>query len=77
MAELTLFPCDQLPADCECLAHNGFLTRKGYERVDGAASSHYLDKVGSVSAVDPIRFNLEFDDVLLDEQFLRHSGGSF
>ncbi len=63
-------------SDCSCLAHNGFLTRRGYKfirnfGVDKAEEFGYLDKVCSVSALEMEREPV-FDDQLLDNQFLRN-----
>ncbi len=65
--------CDSDPGDCDCLAHNGFLTRKGYERVDRAAQSWYLDKVVSVSALPPESYFA--GDEFIDEQYRRYLNG--
>jgi len=69
---------------CNCLSHSGFLTRAGYARVAqrdreslelaGTVAMRYLDKVGSVSAIDQLDFI--FDDGVLDEQHQRFLNGS-
>ena len=61
---------------CTCLAHNGFLTRRGYKFVrtcglDKAEEFGYLDKVCSVSALEMEREPV-FDDQLLENQFQRN-----
>jgi len=63
--------------DCRCLAHNGFLTRRGYKVVraiglDKAEEFGYLDKVCSVSAL----VEVEVSDAFLDEQHQRFLNGS-
>ena len=59
---------------CLCHAHNGFLTRKGYEAVAEAEQALYLDKVGSVSAMDEDEGAI-WDDELLDSQHRRFLNG--
>ena len=61
---------------CGCLAHNGFLTRAGYEALDIADGSRYLDKVGSVSALVEGEGDHVFDDQLLENQYRRFLNGS-
>ncbi len=74
--------------DCSCHSHSGFLTRAGYARVaqrtsregllprgvDFYPECQYLDKVGSVSAIDQLDFI--FDDAVLEEQHRRFHNGS-
>ena len=56
---------------CGCISHSGFLTRAGYRWVDKAAQRRYLDRVDSVSAFEPSRDTMIFDDGVLDEQHRR------
>ncbi len=69
---------------CGCLSHNGFLTRRGYERVnrtntegvDKTEESRYLDRVGSVSALAEAEDLYAFcSDLHLDQQGRRHQHG--
>jgi len=67
--------------DCECLSHNGFLTRRGYEAatqrgVDKAEASRYLDRVSSVSAFETETERMIFNDGVIDEQFERFASSS-
>ena len=65
--------------DCSCHAHNGFLTRAGYARVDEllhegvdkAGSLWYLDKVGSVSGLKRDETQHELDLEKVDKGVLR------
>jgi len=73
---------------CDCLSHNGFLTRAGYmaselaaaqycnEEVDGWGRLLYLDKVGSVSALVEVEESFVWNDRLLDQQYRRFLNGS-
>ncbi len=62
---------------CGCRAHNGFLTRKGYEELDKAAQSSYLDKVGSVSELAAGRHvSTWLSEEETDEQHRRFLNGS-
>ena len=57
--------------DCHCHSHSGFLTRRGYRLVaqrrpvvhgvDCMATSRYLDKSGSVSALIEIENDYDYD----------------
>jgi len=70
---------------CGCLSHNGFLTVRGYaenaqrelacSEVDAMLDEQYLDKVGSVSAVDRDRDQLWLPDDLTDQQHRRFLNG--
>ncbi len=73
---------DQLPLRfppevCKCLSHNGFLTTAGYAALDAGlelafgGSDCYLDKVGSVSALEVEGELAVWDDQVLDEQYRR------
>ena len=71
---------------CTCHSHGSFLTAKGLQeaaqreasllRVALAGNDRYLDKVGSVSAVDRDRGPLWPSDQLLLEQSERFLNGS-
>ena len=71
---------------CSCRSHNGFLTAKGLEEaaqrrdaireVDAMDESLYLDKVGSVSALDPDPGTLWLPGPLIDQQYRRFLDGS-
>ncbi len=56
---------------CSCHAHNGFLTRKGYEALDVAAEQLYLDIGSSVSGLRRDEHTMIFDEGVLDEQHRR------
>ncbi len=72
-------------SDCGCYSHGGFLTAKGLEEaaqrerslpgVDAMGVSRYVDRVGSVSAMDDGRDHV-FDDALIDQQYRRFLDGS-
>ncbi len=66
---------------CDCLSHNGFLTRKGHLLVtsligvDRGDEVCYLDKVGSVSGSESTGQDApQWQDNLLNEQYLRFVG---
>ena len=71
-------------SDCGCFSHGGFLTSRGlrevaqreleFDGVDAMESSSYLDRVGSVSASEPME--IIFDDGVLDQQYRRFLSGS-
>jgi len=68
--------CEFDAKDCECIAHNGFLTRRGYELakergVDKAEEISYLDSTVSVSALPEPNQTCVWDDELLDSQYRR------
>ena len=56
-----VFPIECHTGHCRCHAHNGFLTRRGYEALAEADSSSYLDKVGSVSAMVEVEVDVTYD----------------
>jgi len=74
----------------EHFSRNGFLTERGYAElaqrtsreglsprgVDEMVAGRYLDKVGSVSALDGDGDFHVFDDELLDQQYRRFRNGS-
>ncbi len=66
---------------CGCHSHNGFLTRRGYERmshpaVDKAEAFPYLDKVVSVSASEGEGECSVWDEVVIEEQHQRFLNAS-
>ncbi len=60
-----------ITAGCSCHAHNGLLTRKGYEALDTADEQLYLDRVGSMSAFGDGDASFVWDDQLIDSQYRR------
>ena len=62
---------------CGCITHNGFLTRVGYRKLDGAAQPCEVDKVVSVSGLRRDEQLMIFDDEVLDEQHRRFRQESF
>ncbi len=67
-------------------SRNGFLTRRGYAEVaqrslegfevDGMAEKQYLDRVGSVSALEQERdMYADVSDTLIDQQYQRFLNG--
>ncbi len=71
---------------CMCFSHDGFLTNAGYalvaqrssEGLESLAVSErrgYLDKVGSVSALELERVIVSSDE-LIDSQYRRFHNGS-
>ena len=74
MSQLALF-IECATGQCGCYSHNGFLTRAGYDALDMADSSRYLDKVGSVSALELER-DITVPDDMIDQQYRRFLNGS-
>ena len=62
---------------CNCMSHNGFLTRLGYAAVDagwpltGPTECVRLDTSVSVSASVEVEDGHVFDDQIIDEQYRR------
>ena len=70
---------------CECVSHNGFLTKAGFALVAQQRSlegltllsdSVRLDIVGSVSALAEAEDSHVFDDQVIDQQYRRFHNGS-
>jgi len=64
-------------APCNCMSHNGFLTRLGYRAVDagwpltGPTECVRLDSIGSVSGLRRDETTMIWDEEILDEQHRR------
>ncbi len=59
---------------CGCIAHNGFLTRKGYRALDGAVQKSDIDSMVSVSASIRSDQGELFHEEIIDEQYRRFLG---
>jgi len=73
--------------DCRCTSHNGFLTVRGYAEnaqrslegleVADVDPSRYLDRVGSVSALELERdLYAHVSDTQIDQQYRRFLNGN-